>query len=232
MGDIVNLQNIDILEFIHYFYWDIKMSNLNAVDFIVLLILAFSTIMGIMRGFLKEIISVVSWVAAAFVAMTFASPVAAHFSGGAGAAAQSAVGSSVNVAQPVTVLTIGISFLVLFVGTLFIGSIVGYLFSGAGTASGLGFFNRILGAGFGLVRGYVMVIIFMFVAELTPMGGLPEWTQSQFVKSFQPTVQWFGNLVQPGLDSLKALGASAVQSVGGSNAAAAVSGAFHSATGK
>jgi membrane protein required for colicin V production len=207
------------------------MSNLNAVDFLVLIIFALSILAGMMRGFLKEAISVASWIAAAFVASTFANPLAARFSGAASQAAQSAAGSSVNVGQSITVLAIGISFIVLFVLTLFVGSIIGYLFSGAASSTGLGFFNRILGAGFGFARGYIMVIVFMFVCELTPIGAQPAWGQSTFVQSFQPTVKWFSDWVQPGLQSLESMGSAAYQRVTG-GAGSSVTNAIQNVTGK
>jgi membrane protein required for colicin V production len=191
------------------------MDNLNAVDGLVLLIFGLSIIFGLMRGFVKEAISLASWIAAAIVASTFASPLARHFSG-VSTAAQTTVGSAMSLGNSVSLMTLAICFVVLFIGTLFIGSIIGYILSGAVSMTGLGFLNRILGAAFGFARGYLMVIIFMFVAELTPMGSQQAWAQSTFVQQFQPTVVWFAGLVNPELAQLKALGTSAVQKLGGS----------------
>jgi membrane protein required for colicin V production len=190
------------------------MADLNAIDCLVLVIFGLSILWGLLRGFLKEVVSVLSWIAAAIIATTFASPLASHFAG-ATSAVQSAVNSP-NLAHPISLMTLAICFVVLFVGTLFIGSIVGYILAGASTVGGLGFINRILGAAFGFVRGYIMVIIFMFVAELTPLGSEPVWSQSEFVKDFQPTVMWFSNLVQPGIEQIKSLGSSAMQNMGSS----------------
>jgi membrane protein required for colicin V production len=185
---------------------------MNPVDIMVIIIFALSILWGFMRGFIKEAMSLVSWIAAAIIASTFASPLAQHFSGTT-SAVQSAVGSA-TMAQPITIAAIAISFVVIFVAVLFAGSIVGYILAGAVSVTGLGFFNRILGAAFGFARGYIMVIIFMFVAELTPMGSQPAWAQSEFVIAFAPAVVWFTNEVQPGIQELKVYGTTAVQNLG------------------
>jgi membrane protein required for colicin V production len=185
---------------------------MNPVDIMVIIIFALSMLWGFMRGFIKEAISLVSWIAAAIIASTFASPLAAHF-GSTTAAMQSAVGSA-TMAQPISLAAIAIAFIVIFVAVLFAGSIIGYILAGAVSVTGLGFINRILGAGFGFARGYIMVIIFMFVCELTPMGAQPAWSQSQFVADFAPAVAWFSNIVQPGIAQIKAYGTSAVQNLG------------------
>jgi membrane protein required for colicin V production len=179
---------------------------MNPVDILVIIIFALSMLWGFMRGFIKEAVSLISWIAAAIIASTFASPLAQHF-GSTTTAVQSAVGSA-TLAQPISLAAIAISFVVIFVAVLFAGSIIGYILAGAVSVTGLGILNRILGAGFGFARGYIMVIIFMFIAELTPMGAQAAWAQSQFVIAFAPAVAWFSNEVQPGIQQLKAYGTS------------------------
>ena len=188
------------------------MSGLNPVDCMIILIFLLSMVWGLMKGFLKEVISVLSWIAATLVAMTFASPLATHF-GGSTAAVTNTVGASA--AHPISLVALGICFIILFIATLFIGSIIGYILSGIVNSVGLGFVNRILGAVFGFFRGIIFVVIFMFIAELTPLGSQPAWAQSALVQKFQPTVAWFSNLVQPGIAALKAKSASAMQGAQG-----------------
>jgi membrane protein required for colicin V production len=187
----------------------------NSVDYLVLAIFAISILAGLMRGFVKEAISLATWFVAGYIAATFASPLAAMFSGSVQTSAQSVVGSNVNVATGINVMALGISFVALFLGTMLAGSIINYMVSGVFNAGGLGILNRLLGGAFGAVRGYIIVILFMFLAELTPMGAQTAWTQSQFVNSFAPTVTWFGNVVQPGLLYIKTNGAAAISNIAG-----------------
>jgi membrane protein required for colicin V production len=204
------------------------MSGLNPIDILIVLIFVLSMVFGLIRGFLKEVISVLSWIAATLVAMTFASPMAAHFAG-TSSEVTNTVGASA--AHSVSLVALGICFVVLFILTLFIGSIVGYVLSSVVNSVGLGFVNRILGACFGLLRGFILVIIFMFIAELTPLGSQPAWAQSVLVQDFQPTVAWFSNLVQPGIAALKAKSSSALQGVQGA-AESTYSNAVNSISGK
>src|ERR1041385_2992010 len=55
------------------------MSNLNWVDIVILVIFFASVLAGLIRGFVKEIISLVTWIAAFFIATMFASKLAAWF---------------------------------------------------------------------------------------------------------------------------------------------------------
>jgi membrane protein required for colicin V production len=192
----------------------------NSVDYFVLFIFGLSMLAGYIRGFLKEAVSLVTWIAASFVATMFASKLAPIFAGFGGQAAQSVSsfsgGSSDTINQSISVMSIGISFVVIFLSTLFVGFIVKTIVTGVAAAAGESLTNRLLGAMFGGIRGFVIVIIFMFIAELTPMAAQPKWTQSQFVQSFQPVVAILDKMVHPQLDKLRAKAESAVQGVSGS----------------
>lgn len=182
------------------------MSNLNWVDILILCVFLFSVLAGLMRGLVKEIISLLTWIAAFIIAIIFSSKLAALFTGtqqvqSAISSASNAVGTSA--AQSISVLSVGVSFIILFVGTLLIGSIIGSIISKAVDSVGIGFINRFLGGVFGLARAFLLVLVGMFLIQLTTLQQQPWWVQSQFVSSFQPAVVWLGGVVAPGLASLK-----------------------------
>jgi membrane protein required for colicin V production len=182
------------------------MQNFNWVDYVILGVFFLSMFMGFARGFLKEAISLATWVAAAFVASQFATPLAAKFAGASNAAAQSAFGNSAigaTAVQSLSVLSIVISFVVLFMGTLLLGSLIGYMVTSVATGTGLGFINRIMGAAFGGIRGFLIVVVLIFIAQLTPLAGQAFWGQSQLVSQFQPAVMWFSNLASPEIQALE-----------------------------
>lgn len=182
------------------------MENFNGIDYFILVIFGLSMFVGFTRGFLKEAISLASWVIAAIVASTYASPLAAMFTGASTQAAQSAFGSSAmgaTAVQGLSVLSLVISFIVLFLGVLLIGSMIGYMFSTVATGSGFGLLNRLMGVVFGGLRGYVVAVVIIFVLQLTPLGMQQAWAQSQLVQALQPSVQWFGNLASPQIQSLE-----------------------------
>ncbi len=183
------------------------MSSLNWIDNIILIVFFFSVVAGLMRGLIREVISLLSWVAAFIIAVIFSSKLAATFTSSPDV--QSAISNAttsigVNAAQPVSMFSVGVSFIILFVGTLVIGSIINSFMSRAVERQGISFANRLLGSVFGLMRGFIIVMVGIFLVQLSPIQQQPYWSQSQFVNAFQPAVQWFGNIVQPGFQSLKA----------------------------
>lgn len=187
-------------------------SAFTSVDYFVLFIFGLSILAGYIRGFLREVISLVTWVAASIVSTMFSGKLANTFSGTT-SSAPSAISAStgIDVAQSASMLSIGASFVTLFVGTLVAGYLVSTLITGFAASAGGSLSNRFLGALFGGIRGFILVIILMFVAELTPMGDQPAWTSSSFVKSFQPVVSWVEKLVEPGLQNVRKRAESAVQ---------------------
>ncbi|MCD6039908.1 MAG: cvpA [Gammaproteobacteria bacterium] len=157
---------------------------------------------------MTEIISIISWVAAFFIACMFAPRLAAMFAGTSGTV-QTTISNmagkiGVDANGAVSILTVGVCFVALFVGTLLIGTIVGYLMTSITAVPGISFFNRILGGVFGFAKGYIINLVIIFVVQMTPVAQEPVWAQSQFVQVYQPAVAWLGNVVQPGYESLKA----------------------------
>ena len=130
------------------------MSNLNWVDFILLAVLLFSAFSGLSRGLVREVTSLLTWVAALIVAMTFSGRLAEVFmQNGFVQSIIAAISNSmsVNAGGAVNTIGLGFSFIVLFMGVLIIGSFIGMVLSQ--TVMGLSIVNRLLGALFGLGRG-------------------------------------------------------------------------------
>jgi membrane protein required for colicin V production len=183
------------------------LTHLNWVDDAILLIFLVSVLAGLMRGLVKEVISLFTWIAAFIVAILFSTRVASMFTGSD--QVQSAVSNAsnnigMNASQSVSVLSIGVSFLLLFVATLIIGSIINYIISRAVESGGISFINRLLGGVFGLARGFLIILVGIFLIQLSPVQDEPWWQASQFVKSYQPSVKWLGDTVSPGFENLKA----------------------------
>lgn len=193
------------------------MSNLNWVDIVVLIVFAFSVLAGLMRGFVKEVLSLITWVVAFFVAAMFATKVASFFTGSPQVQAMVSSASSsigMNAAQPVSILSIGLSFILIFVVVLVIGSIITSIVSTAVSTGGMGLINRLLGALFGLARGFLIVLVVMFLLQLTSIQQQAFWTQSQFVNSFQPAIAWVSGIVSPSLATLKEKMSNTMQNTG------------------
>lgn len=192
-------------------------SNLNWVDYIFIAIFLFSMLAGFGRGLVKEVVSLATLVAAFVVATMFANSLALQFT--SSASVQSVVSDAsnaigVNAAQPVSYAAIGLSFGLLFAGTVIVGAIVGFFLNMAFSVGILGFGNRILGALFGLCRGFIINLVIIFMFQLTTIGTSAWWVQSQIVQMYQPSVVWLGAIVSPSLTNLKQKATDALQNAG------------------
>lgn len=195
------------------------MSNFNWLDYVFLAIFFFSMLAGFGRGFVREVMSLVTLVAAFVIAAMFANPLAVAFTSSPSvqsvvSQANSAIG--VNTSQPVSYLALGLSFGLLFAGTVIAGAIITFFLNFAFQAGLLGMGNRILGAGFGLARGFIINLVIIFILQLTPISGEGWWAQSSIVQSYQPAVVWLGGVVSPSLADLKSKMSQTLQNVNSS----------------
>jgi len=144
------------------------------VDYAIIIIITLSALISVLRGFVKEALSLVAWVLAFWVAFTFHQNLA-------------------------TVLTQYIdtpslrlisAFALLFVVTLIIAAIVNNLVATLVKKTGLTGTDRMLGVIFGIARGTVIVAILVLMAGLTQLPADPWWQDSIFIKHFQEMAIW------------------------------------------
>ncbi len=122
-------------------------------DWLLLAPLAYSTVQAFLRGFVRELFSLSGLIAGVLLAAwnytRLASPLQAVISNPAVA----------NVA----------AFLLIGAGVMVAAAIIGRLIHATAHAVGLGFFNRLGGAAFGLLRGYLIgVVILMAISAFLP----------------------------------------------------------------
>jgi len=134
-----------------------------SLDWVVVALLAASVLLGLWRGLVYEVLSVLNWVAAFVLAQWFAPRAAAMMPlGRAGEAFQYAAG-----------------FVVVFIGALFAGGLIAWLISKLVAAVGLRPVDRVLGGAFGLVRGIVAILAIALVAHLSGLDRGLWWTESK-----------------------------------------------------
>lgn len=182
------------------------MGSLNIIDLIILLIFFFCILIGFIRGLVTEIVSLIALIAAFFCAAMFANPIAQAFlnsESGHDVINQTTNALGVTTSTPISYAAIGISFGIIFTLVLIIGAILKIILNLPFQAGILGLGNRIFGAGFGFLKGFLYNLVFIFVVQLSPLAAKPTWQESKLVKDFQPTVIWLGNIVSPALTDLK-----------------------------
>ncbi len=137
-------------------------AQIGWVDAALLAVLAVSVIVGILRGFVFEVLSLAGWIAAWFAAQWFA-PVAAPY---------------VPVGVPGSALNLGVAFAAVFVVALIVWAIAARLIRLLIQATPLSVPDRGLGALFGALRGVVLLLAVAAVVGLTPAVKSPAWQQS------------------------------------------------------
>ncbi|MBE9563689.1 MAG: CvpA family protein [Proteobacteria bacterium] len=141
---------------------------MTVVDVVVIFVIFLSALFSLIRGFVKEAISLATWIIAIWLAATFASKLAA-------ALPNSIESEAVRQA---------VGFGVLFVLTLMVGAIVNLLVSQVVKKTGLSGADKIFGVAFGVLRGALIIIVFVLIGGMTPLPDA-EWWQSSTL------LQWF-----------------------------------------
>jgi membrane protein required for colicin V production len=128
-------------------------------DYAVLAVLALSAVIGIWRGFVREVFALGGWIAAFLAAMALA-----------GQAGELLPAHS---ATPLVRATF--AGVVIFLVVLIACGIAGMLLAKAMRLAGLGLADRTLGGVFGFARGALISLIVVLVAGLTALPREPFW---------------------------------------------------------
>lgn len=143
-------------------------------DYAILAVIAISVLVGALRGFIKEVFSLLVWVAAFLVAYHFAGDVAVWME------------DSVTLPSARTAM----GFTGLFVAVLLVGGLMNYLLGRLVETTGLSGTDRMLGGVFGAVRGLALIVAVLLVAGFTPIPADPWWKESATIQRMMPLVAW------------------------------------------
>ena len=154
---------------------------MSPVDIAIIVILLISTIIGIFRGFIREILSLASWLIALYVAWTFAEMGATYL--------------EPYISQPP--LRIVAAFAGIFIVVLILASIIGYVVYRLFALAGITGVDRSLGAVFGIARGVVIVAILILAAVYMDFATQPWWQGSRLVAYFTPITDFILSLLPP-----------------------------------
>lgn len=135
---------------------------MSSLDWIVIAVLAASVLLGLWRGLVYEVLSVLNWLAAFLLAQWLA-PRAAELL------------PLQRLGEP---LQYAAGFVVVFIAALFAGGLLAWLTKKLVEAVGLRPVDRALGGAFGLVRGTVAVLALAVVVHLTNLKDGAWWTES------------------------------------------------------
>lgn len=146
---------------------------MTGFDFVLLAILAISVILGLLRGLLKEVLSLVAY-ASAFLAAIWWGPVVSDW-------------FMQWITQPF--VSMALAYLSVFIAVLLSIGFINMTLAALLSKTGLTPADHGLGGMFGLVRGVLFVLVLVTIAGYTPLPEEPWWKNAMFSKQVVSVVQ-------------------------------------------
>ena len=155
------------------------------IDYIIIGIIVLSSLISLVRGFMREALSLAAWILAFWISWTFFRELAIYFE------------------QWISVpsMRLGVAFLLLLVVTLILGGLVNYLVGQLVEKTGLTGTDRMIGVFFGIARGSLLVGITVLLAGLTAIPSDPWWHESVLIGYFQDLALWLRAYLPPDIAS-------------------------------
>lgn len=148
------------------------MATIGWIDWALLVVTLLSAVVGIFRGLVFELMSLLGWVGAYVAAQVFSSFLAPQLPIGA-------PGSSLNQ---------GAAFAIVFALALIVWMLLARLARLLMGKSPLTLMDRMLGGGFGLIRGVFLLLVVATMVSFTPAVRASAWQTSQ-------GAAWLGSLL-------------------------------------
>jgi membrane protein required for colicin V production len=149
------------------------------VDWAILAIIAISTLISLKRGFVKEALSLLTWIVAGAMAWMFGGSAAQYLD---------------SYIQTPSARVIG-GCAIVFVATLLVGAMINFLLGELIRVTGLSGTDRFLGMAFGAARGALLVVVAVGLLSLGPVQQDPWWQESRLLPQFLLVADWSKNLI-------------------------------------
>ena len=144
--------------------------TIATVDLAIFALITLSGIISVVRGFIKETMSIVIWLSAFFIAVSFKSVISDYL---------------INVITLPSIRQMT-AWGILFVSTLLLGSLLSFVLGKLVSSTGLSGTDKTLGLVFGVFRGFLIVLaIVIILPELVPVSSDRWWTESKLIPFFQ-----------------------------------------------
>ncbi len=147
------------------------------LDYALLGVALLSTLIGVLRGLVKEVMSLLGWVLAGWTALQFSTSFAVFL--------ENFVSHDG--------LRYALAFVSLFIGVLVLSMLVNHLVVKLVHLSGLKGIDRTLGALFGTLRGGLIIVVLVLLGGISPLAAEPVWSSSFMVGYFEQISNWLSD---------------------------------------
>jgi len=153
---------------------------MNWIDFVILSVIGLSALISLVRGFVKEALSLVIWFGAFFIASQYYEKLSVYFT---------------RIEDDM--FRKGAAIAALFIATLVVGAFVNYVIGQLVQKTGLSGTDRVLGVVFGTLRGVLVVAATLFFMDaFTAFSNETWWKGSVLIPEFS-------RIISPFFDHLK-----------------------------
>ncbi|BGI50837.1 MAG: colicin V production protein [Arsenophonus endosymbiont of Ceratovacuna japonica] len=150
------------------------------IDYVIIIIICFSTLIGLIRGFIIELLSFITLGSAFFITSKFYNNISNYIT---------------NINN--ILIRNSIAIILLFIVILVIRSVINYIISFLIKKTGLFNTDYILGICFGIFRGILIVsIILFFIDTFTNLSKSQDWKHSKLIPQFSYIIKWFFNYLK------------------------------------
>lgn len=164
-----------------------QLSSIAILDWLIFAVVFLSSLLSLKRGFIKEVLSLVTWVVAFVVAVKFTDQM------------QILLLEQVQNDQ----IRYIVSFLTLFIASLCVGALISFLLGSLVQVTGLSSTDRVLGMIFGFARGTLIIVAFISLLSLSPiMVENDFWKESQLVPKMVVLKDWAREILGKSSDLL------------------------------
>lgn len=144
------------------------------VDWAIVATIAISALISLKRGFVKEALSLCTWIIAGVVAWMFGGSLSEYLSG--------------YIETPSARVIVGCT--IMFVATLLVGAMINFLIGELIRVTGLSGTDRFLGMAFGAARGALLVVVAVGLLSLGPVQQDSWWQESRLLPQFLLVADW------------------------------------------
>jgi membrane protein required for colicin V production len=147
---------------------------LTTLDFVLLGVLGLSALLGAMRGLVAEVLSLVVWIAAFWLAFAYGSQVTPLFAGPVRDAA----------------MRLFLAYALVFVAAMIAGGLVTWFVGKLVRSLGLGGLDSLLGLLYGVLRGVALGCVMVLLLGFTTLPQEAQWRASPLLPQYQRGAEW------------------------------------------